>query len=289
MSNTVRRTERERRTGDGATLWIRQWLPESGRKAAVVLVHGLGEHGGRYEQLGAALAQAGYLVVACDLRGHGRSSGRRGDTRFQPALDDLHRLLIETESQQPERPLFLYGHSLGALLVLTLLARRAGAGDGGAPAIAGAIVSAVPLRTPLRAQRGRVLLALWLGRLLPGLRLATGLDPSAISRDPAVVAAYRADPLVHDRGSLALAREALAAADALAGVDSLRVPLLLLHGTADRIALVEGSRELAARLASAVACREYQGGYHEPHNDVDRQQVMGDVIDWLGARAAGRV
>ncbi len=121
---TVLRSERERRTGDGATLWVRQWAPESEERAAVVLVHGLGEHGGRYEDLGAALAGAGYLVVACDLRGHGRSSGRRGDTRFPPALDDLRQLLVETQSQQPGRRLFLYGHSLGALLVLTLLTRQ---------------------------------------------------------------------------------------------------------------------------------------------------------------------
>ncbi len=159
----------------------------------------------------------------------------------------------------------------------------------GVPPIAGAIVSAVPLRTSLREQRGKVLLARLLGRLLPGRRLGTGLDPSALSRDAAIVAAYRADPLVHDRGSLGFARDALLAGDALARVTSLGVPVLLLHGTADRIARVTGSRELAARLTDEVVSREYAGGYHEPHNDLERGRVMGDVIDWLNARVSPRL
>jgi alpha-beta hydrolase superfamily lysophospholipase len=100
-----------------------------------------------------------------------------------------------------------------------------------------------------------------------------------------VVAAYRADPLVHDQGTLGFAADALAATEALATVRSLGLPLLLLHGTADRIASVEGSRELAGRLAGQVTMHEYAGGYHEPHNDLDRERAIADVIAWLRARA----
>lgn len=269
-------------TEDGATLWVRDWRPEEDPpRAAGVLVHGLGEHGGRYEHLALRLARAGYALSVFDLRGHGRSSGRRGDTRFAPALGDVERLLARAAARHAGPPLFLYGHSLGALVVLGELARRR-------PAVAAAVVSAPPLRNALREQRGKVLLARALGRLLPRCRIPTGLEPAALSRDPRVVAAYLADPLVHAWASLGLARDSLAATEAAEAVHALGMPLLILQGGADRIAYPAGSRALAARLTGDVTLREYPGLCHEPHNEPERELVIDDVIAWLDARVGPR-
>lgn len=278
----MRHTEGPLATEDGATLWVRDWQPEEGTpRAAGVLVHGLGEHGGRYEHLALRLTDAGYALSAFDLRGHGRSTGRRGDTRFAPARGDVERLLARAAARLPGLPLFLHGHSLGALVLLEELARRR-------PPVAAAVLSAPPLRNALREQRGKVLLARALGRLLPRLRLPTGLEPAALSRDPRVVAAYLKDPLVHAWASLGLARDSLAATEGAESVHDLGVPLLILHGGADRIAYPAGSRALAARLTGDVSLREYPGLYHEPHNEPERDLVIDEVIAWLDARVGPR-
>jgi alpha-beta hydrolase superfamily lysophospholipase len=268
--------QQSRSTRDGARLWTREWRPEGVTRGTVVLVHGLGEHSGRYSWMAERLATAGHVVLAFDLRGHGRSSGRRGDTRLEAAQDDVERVLASARAERAGRPVFLYGHSLGALIVLALLASRR-------PFVDGAIVSAPPLRNALREQRLKIRLTRTLGALLPGLALPAGIDAAALSRDPAVVEAYRADPLVHNRAGLGFALDALAATALLEQVTRLPRPLLILHGGADRIAFPEGSRELCARLSSEVTLREYPGLFHEPHHEPEREAVLEDVLGWIAA------
>jgi alpha-beta hydrolase superfamily lysophospholipase len=272
----VRTSESARKAPDGATLWLRSWEPDARPRATGVLVHGLGEHSGRYGHVGERFAREGLALLAFDLRGHGRSSGRRGDTRFEPTLDDIDRRLADAAATGA--PAFLYGHSLGALLVLTHLARRR-------PRVACAVVSAPPLRSALREQRAKVALARALGRLAPALTLSNGLDPSGLSRDPSVAAAYLADPLVHDRASLGFALDANAAIDALeSGAAAPHGPLLIVHGSADPIAFAEGSRSLAARLEAPATLLEYERLRHEPHNEPEKERFLDDVLRWLDAR-----
>ena len=275
----MRFTEGPRATLDGATLWLRAWEPEGRPRAAGVLVHGLGEHAGRYDHVGERFAGAALALFAFDLRGHGRSSGRRGDTRFEPVLDDVSRRLEDAAAAADGAPTFLYGHSLGALLVLTHLLRRR-------PPVRAAIASAPPLRNALREQRAKVALSRVAGPILPWLALPTGLDPADLSRDPAVAEAYRRDPLVHDRASLGFASDALAATEAVEARLAPDVPLLVVHGEADAIAYVEGSRELCRRLGGRATLREYEGLRHEPHNERERGQVLDDVLGWLSKELA---
>jgi alpha-beta hydrolase superfamily lysophospholipase len=260
----------------GVRIHTRRWEPDGPAKAAVGLVHGLGEHSGRYDAVAARLTAAGYGVCAFDLRGHGESGGRRGDTRFAAAYEDIDRLLTGAAEWLPDAPRFLYGHSLGGLLVLSYTLNRR-------PALAGVVASGAALHNALRGQKAKVLLVRLLAPLLPNLALPSGLDDTLISRDPAVVAAYRADPLTHDRASLGFGRDAIVAADAaLAHAGEFPVPLLLLHGGADRLTYPSGSRAFAAALgAEQCTLIVYDGFYHEVHNEPEQARVSADVAAWL--------
>jgi alpha-beta hydrolase superfamily lysophospholipase len=263
------------------TIHNRRWEPDGDAKAVVCLVHGLGEHCGRYDAVAGRLTAAGYAVFAFDLRGHGQSGGRRGDTRFAATYDDIDRLLGDAAERHPGLPRFLYGHSLGGLLVLSYtLTRR--------PALAGVVASGAPLHNALREQKVKILAVRLLAPLLPHLALPSGLDDTLISRDPAVVAAYRADPLTHDRATLGFGRDAIDAADsALDSAAEFPVPLLLLHGGADRLTYPSGSRAFAAALgAGRCTLIVYDGLFHEVHNEPEQAQVSADVVAWLDDRLA---
>lgn len=260
----------------GLTIHTRLWEPEGSVQAVVGLVHGLGEHSGRYGPVAERLTAAGYAVASFDLRGHGRSGGRRGDTRFAATFDDIDRLLSDAAVRFPDRPLFLYGHSLGGLLVLAYTLERQ-------PAVAGVVSSGAALHTALREQKAKVLLVRILGQLLSHIALPSGLDDTLISRDPDVVAAYRADPLVHDRAALGFGLDAIRAADsALAGSDRFPVPLLLIHGGADRLTYPTGSRAFAAAVDPGLCTLTvYDGLFHEVHNEPERARVLDDIVAWM--------
>jgi acylglycerol lipase len=260
-------------------VFSRDWQPSGAPRGAIALVHGLGEHSGRYERVAARFTEAGYAVWAIDLRGHGQSPGARGDTRFAPALEDIDALVARCGASGAGVPVFLYGHSLGALLgVLWLLERPA------AP-VSGAVVSAIGLHSALREQAVKVRLARTLGKLTPKMRLKSGIDPATLSRDADVVEAYRRDKLVHDIASLGFALDGLETIDAiLARAAQLTVPLLLIHGGEDRVAYPGGARELASLAPELTTLRVYDGLFHEIHNEPEQEQVLTDVLAWLESR-----
>lgn len=267
-------------------VFSRQWTPQGAPRGAIALVHGLGEHSGRYERLAARFTGAGYAVWAIDLRGHGQSPGPRGDTRFAPALEDLDALVARAGASAAGVPVFLYGHSLGALLsVLWLLERPAAR-------VAGAVISAIGLHSALREQTLKVRAARGLGRRLPKVRMKSGIDPETLSRDPEVVQAYRRDKLVHDIVSLGFGYDALEGADAVrAGAPRLTVPLLLIHGGEDALAYASGARELAALAPELCTLHVYDGLRHEVHNEPEQERVFADVLAWIErqpASASGR-
>ncbi|MGB9723202.1 MAG: lysophospholipase [Chloroflexia bacterium] len=264
---------------DGWLLYAQAWQPEGEARSAVCLVHGLGEHSGRYGHVAAALNRAGHALLAVDLRGHGRSTGRRGHIpSLEAVLDDIDLLLEEASRRFPGRPRFLYGHSMGGLFVLYYALRRR-------PSLSGVIATGSALRTPLADQKVKVTLARLLSRLLPALTLPSGLDPTTISRDPAVVQAYRNDPLVHDRISLRLAGEMLRASRwVMEHAAEFPLPLLLIHGGADRLTLPEGSRELAARVGNRCTLKIWEGLYHEVHNEPEQGEVLADILSWMEER-----
>lgn len=267
-------------TYDGLALFVQGWHPEKPQRGAVVLVHGYAEHSDRYQHVAAFLTARGYAVHAYDQRGYGRSEGRRAFVwSFDEYISDLHDVVSRVRrAEEADCPLFLLGHSMGgpvcALYCLDHGARPAGL-----------ILSSPSLRVnedmaPILRQLAGVV-----GRLAPTLPTVY-LKHNTLSRDPAVVAWSEADPLnYHGRIRARTGQEILRAADhLLKRVEDLTVPLLIFHGTADRLIAVDGSRELYRRAGSSdKTLKLYEGFYHETMNEPENDEVLTDLADWLDA------
>jgi alpha-beta hydrolase superfamily lysophospholipase len=272
-------------TADGLVLHLHHW-PCVTPRGTVLLVHGLGEHGGRYCHTAAALNGWGWDVIGYDHRGHGRSGGARGRIDHADALlEDLGRMVDAVQAQQPG-PLVLLGHSMGGLIAARFVAEALRA----QPAAWSRAVDALVLSSPALAadtSAMQKLLLGTLGRLLPNLAISNGLKPEWVSRDPAVVKAYLADPLVHDRITPRLVRFIL---DGGALVRALaprwRVPTLLMWAGADRCVAPRGSAAfVAAAPAGVVQATCFDGLAHELFNEPERAQVLACLAAWLRQRA----
>lgn len=264
---------------DGIKLYAQGWRPEGEPKAVVCLIHGLGEHCGRYAHVAESLEQAGYAMLGFDLRGHGKSDGKRGHTpSTETYLQDIDRLLEEAEKWFPGAPRFLYGHSLGGILVLNYALNR----DAD---LAGVIATGPVLRTSLEEQTGKVFLAKTFATLLPSFDMPSGLNPQDISRDPEIVQTYIEDPLVHDRATLAFAKSSLQAIEQTfeKAVD-FPVPLLLMHGTSDRLGFPSGSQEFAGLVRCDCTLKLWEGLAHEIHNEPEKEEVLQFMVGWLDSK-----
>jgi alpha-beta hydrolase superfamily lysophospholipase len=247
------------------------------------LVHGLAEHAERYEMVAGWLVERGYRVYAYDQRGHGASPGPRTHARsFGVLLDDLERFLQSVREENRELPLILCGHSMGGLEVATFLADRR-------PPVDAAILSGPGLALGTGLPRRRILTARFLSRLLPRMRISAGIDPTALSRDPAVQEAYRTDPRIPKTLSARLIWELLRAVERVGTLaPSIDVPLLLLHGEVDPLCAAEGSRRFHAGLRSPGSeVILYPGLRHEILNEPERERVLEDAVAWISKRTAG--
>ncbi|MDE3095390.1 MAG: lysophospholipase [Chloroflexota bacterium] len=283
MAQTVRTREGAFAAADGLRLFERRWLPDGEPRAALAIVHGYAEHGGRYAHVGEALVGRGYAVFACDLRGHGRSDGPRAFVRsFGAYLADLPVFLDRVRTAVPGRPLFLLGHSMGGTIVALAAVAAPPSVEGVLLSGAGLTLAGAP--PPLQAAM------LALGRIAPRLPLRR-LAAADVSRDPEVVRAYEEDPLVY-RGRMRaglIAAMIRAARRIGAGMEDVTLPLLIMHGTADALTEPAGSRELYARARSADrTLKLYEGLYHEILNEPERAQVIDDIARWLDARSSAR-
>ena len=260
----------------GMELFYQRWRPDEEPKATLAIVHGIGEHSGRYDNVVDILVPKRYAIYGFDHRGHGRSPGQRGHINaWAEFREDVRRFLEMVHNEEPDPPLFLMGHSLGGLIVLEYVLHHP-------EGLQGVVASAPGLSTEgLPA----VLIALSkvLSRVWPSLSLATGLDAAGISRDPDVVETYKEDPLVHDKATPRLATEGPKAIRwTLDHAADLQIPLLIIHGTDDPIVPVEASRNFFDKVTvEDKEMREYEGFYHECHNDVGYEEPINDLADWL--------
>jgi alpha-beta hydrolase superfamily lysophospholipase len=272
-------TQMEWTSPDGIKFYGQAWEPDAPPRAVVALVHGLGEHSGRYAHVAEALNRAGYALMAFDLRGHGKSTGQRGHApSYEALMQDIDRFLGEVDRRFPGRPRFLYGHSLGGGLVLNYVLRRR-------PQLAGVVATGSALRSPLEQQTFKVTMARLLSGILPTMTMHSGLSAEALSHDPQVVQAYVNDPLVHDLATPRLAVEGFAAGHwALEhAAEFPPVPLLLMHGSADAICFADGTRDFAGKVPGDCTLKIWEGLYHEVHNEPQKGEVLGYLVDWLNA------
>jgi alpha-beta hydrolase superfamily lysophospholipase len=262
----------------GSRIYYQYWLPDGDPKAVLLVVHGLGEHSGRYGNVVNHFVPRGYGVYALDHYGHGKSEGQREYVeRFGDYTQPLKIFFDKVQGWQPGKRIFLVGHSLGGLISADyLLEHQAG--------LSGAVLSGPAVKAPSLSP---VLLVI--GRLMSALLPTMGvlaLDSSAISRDPQVVRAYLNDPLVFTGKTTArLGAETIDAMRRVqAGASTLALPLLILQGSADRLVDPSGA-ELLYRAAGSAdkTLKVYPGLYHEIYNEPEREQVLHDVETWLEA------
>lgn len=264
----------------GLELHSQAWVPDGTPRAVVALVHGVGEHCGRYMNVVRPLVDDGYAVYSFDQRGHGRSPGRRVHIdRWTEYRDDLSAFLGTVRTAQPGAPVIVYGHSMGSLVVLDYLLQKPSG-------LAGAVISGVALQPAGVGSPAMIAMARVLTHVTPTLAISLGIAAEDLTRDPAALAAYRADPLVTGKATVRWGTESLDTVERIkAGMSDIRMPLLVVHGEADHLNLVAGAHALFDSASSDdKTLRIYPGVFHEPHNDLGHEQLAADVVEWLGSR-----
>ncbi len=264
----------------GTDIYYQAWLPDEDPMAVVVVVHGLGEHSGRYMNVVNHLVPLGYAIYGLDHLGHGQSEGQREVidrfTDYTATLEDFCALV---EDWQPGKPLFLLGHSMGGLIATYyLLDHQAD--------FRGAIISAPAVMVGDGVSQTTILMGKLLSTVAPTMGVLA-LDANDISRDPAVVAAYVNDPLVyHGKTPARLAAEMLKTMGIVsARMEEIRLPFVVLQGSADKLVNPAGAQMLYDQAGSAdKTLNIYEGLYHEVLNEPEHDRVLSDVADWLAAR-----
>jgi alpha-beta hydrolase superfamily lysophospholipase len=262
---------------DGTKLYWQAWEPETPVKATVCLVHGLGEHAGRYSHVASVMTAASLSMHAIDLRGHGRSDGPRGHTpSFMQWLDDLDLLI---NSAHPDLPIFLYGHSLGGLIVVQYTMDRA-------EKIRGVIATGPAFERGFEIPAIKIIMGRVMSGIMPTFSQHSGLNPYDLSRDESIATAYIEDPLVHDWAS---ARLFVEITDAMESVMSraaeFTTPILFMSGEQDRLT-VPAKTEAFYQVTRSEdkTLRVWPDQFHEVHNELEKEFVIRELVDWIVAR-----
>jgi alpha-beta hydrolase superfamily lysophospholipase len=262
-------------SADGTTLAYRAW-PVAGAPITFAVVHGLGEHAGRYERFARGMAGHGMGTYAVDLRGHGKSPGQRGHVDSWSQWTDDASAFVRHVEEVAGGEVVPVGHSFGgATMLSTVLA-------GKLPRSKRFILSSPALKVKVKVPSWKITLGNATSKLVPRLALDNEVDPKLVSRLPEVVEAYRNDPLVHTKISSRLYVEWQAAVKYdLAHAGEIKIPFLILAGTDDGLIDPQGSEELHQRTASVSELKLLEGRYHEPFNDRDSDEVFTLIVDWL--------
>ncbi|MFK7805114.1 MAG: lysophospholipase [Anaerolineae bacterium] len=276
----MRLSEHQLTTTDHKIIQSRLWEPETTEspKAVVCLIHGFGEHLGRYQHVAQALTDANYVVWGLDSRGHGKSTGPRGFIpSYKQFLDDADVLMKAAKERFPDDQLFLYGHSTGGGLALRYVYENE-------PAIAGIVATSPWLR--LARDPGFLgQIVMWIFSLFrPSFTIDTGFTPGMLSRDPAVDEAHIADPLTHGSMTAGLLTSGISNGQLLLknAKDFPKIPLLLLHGTGDKIIAYAGSQAFASQISAETSTFiSFDEGAHELHNDLCKTEVLETIVNWL--------
>lgn len=265
------------KTNDGLNLFEQRWLPSRPPKAVIVILHGYAEHSGRYAHVADYLVTQGYVVETFDLRSHGKSEGQKTFIRsFDEFLSDVEIFLKRIQERHQGTNIFLLGHSMGGTIAMLFVINRKSA-------LKGLILSGPTLKISKDISPFLVRISSVIGALLPKLPTIK-VDGNAISRDPDVVKKYEADPLVYRGGIPGRTGAEFNRATQLIQkqMESVTLPLLILHGTADRLSDLEGSQQLYERAQSKdKTLKLYEGWFHEILNEPGKEKVLADIVEWL--------
>ena len=264
----------------GHRIHAQAWESERDKvKGVVGVLHGMGGHVGLYADIVRILISDGFHVVGFDQVGHGKSDGKRGDSpSYDLLLENVGKLVEEMRTRYGSLPLFLFAHSMGANVMLNYLLTRQ------PTKLKGAIASAPWIRLVNRPSAAKIKLARFLAKFHPSLLKTTGLNRQAISRDKAYLSKYLIDHLSHSKISLRFFFSIRSAGKMiLKKADDLSVPLLLYHGTGDKITSYKASKQFAKRVKNKelLTIQLLPEVYHEPHNDVGKELVYEIILQWL--------
>jgi alpha-beta hydrolase superfamily lysophospholipase len=255
-----------------------QYWQANNTKAVVVLVHGMGEHSGRYQHVAKKLTDNSFSVVTFDHFGHGKTTGKRGhNPSFEAVLESVSKTIKKAKELFPKKPVFLYGHSMGGNTVINYTIRNR-------HELKGVVATSPFLRLAFKPPALKLFVGKILQNILPSLTMANELDITAISRDKEEVKKYKDDPLIHAKISPNYSIKFIETGKwAIENASKLRTNMFLLHGTADRIIDYKGTQEFA-NTSDKATLKLYEGGYHELQNDLCKEEMLQDVVDWLNSQ-----
>jgi acylglycerol lipase len=264
----------------GRELYAQGWLPKGNPKAIILLIHGMGEHSSRYAHVADYLTNHGYAILANDRVGHGKSKGKRGHVnKYDQLLDDVIKLHSEATRKFPGIPVFLYGHSMGGGIVLNYIQRNPKNG------LKGVIATSPALQLAFEPPAFKIILGKMMRSIYPGFSQTNEINPDHISRDKAVVDAYKKDPMVHNlitaetgMGLLEWGKEIISKAGKLS------IPLLLMHGSGDKLTSHKGTEAFAQKAEGDITLKIWEDMYHELHNEPEKEEVLKFILDWLNAK-----
>lgn len=263
-------------TSDGLKLSGEYFIPTAENKGVIVLIHGMGEHFGRYYHVAKFFETIGYATIGMDLRGHGKSEGKKGHTTsYDQLMNDIDLLIKKANELFVGKPVILYGHSMGANLAANFAIRRK-------PTLKGLILTGPYFKLAFAPPAWKVKLGKISAGIIPTLTQPTGLEVEAISRDETVVNAYKNDSLVHDKITSAFFVNVHAAGPyAIEYAKELNIKTLVMHGAADRLTSSKGSEEFTHQNPQMIEMKLWEGFYHEIHNEKEKQQVFDYIANWI--------
>ncbi len=263
---------------DGKCMFFQSWIPSENPKLVIALIHGLGEHSGRYDHWAGKFCAENMVFSAFDLRGHGLSEGKRGSINsLELIFKDIKLFLEKVESVFPGIPVVLYGHSLGGTLALNYILESSDS------KVEAAIITSPWLKLSKPLPGYLKLLTAILGSVLPSYTQASGLAVKYLCNDKTVIEKYQSDPLVHDRISAGLFKSATRGGEiAIDKAGNISLPVLIMHGTDDRIVSAEGSSAFRNNAGQNVTLRLWEDLFHELHNEPVKDEIFNFIISWLG-------
>ncbi|WP_439132640.1 alpha/beta hydrolase [Polaribacter sp.] len=260
------------------TEFFGQYWKAKETKAVVVLVHGMGEHSSRYQHVAEKLTSNSFSVVAFDHFGHGKTGGKRGhNPSFEAVLESVSKTIEKAKEVFPNKPVFLYGHSMGGNVIINYALRKN-------DQLQGFVATSPFLKLAFKPPAIKLFVGKMLQNLIPSLTMGNELDIQAISRDKAEVKKYMNDKLIHTKISPNYSIKFIETGNwAISNASKLALPMLLVHGTEDCIISYKGTQEFAKNTKKATL-KLYEGGYHELHNDLCKEEMLQDVVNWLNSQ-----